>query len=386
MLDTSTVLAKYFSFHLDPGSIKIGVIAVQGMDTVFHFEAKDGGECRAEIHLLEASTNRRILKILIPRRKIRIPLRNVTISHQVFVRRASDTRRTIAKRPLRPLRHGTFLDALILQKITTGAQCKGGILCHFVVGTVPSRVLEEGECECGDVLCGAGVYCRHEFIIEQSVIPMASKAIGITRRLILQPPSHHFLTIKLIPHNVRHRLRHHLIRNISIRGCYRFYRIFRCCQHRLPRAIHAQHFFFGRPIPIIAGSARFLRRMTVEKWKVIAIHSQYMSEFMSDCQEAAFVRFGGSIRGIHGPEANSGISHCGPVQLIVLAIRGKGEGLQLTAALRVILFDFGAEIGSFHGNDDYHEVNVIVHQTVALGSQLHITIGSNVGNGASIYG
>jgi len=166
MLNTFTVFAKYFSFLMHPGSIEVGVIAVQYVNGLAHFEAKDGGVRRAEIHLLKASANRRILKILVPRRKIPIPFRNIAIRHQVFVRRASNARRGIAKRTHRPIRNRSPLNALILQKLAPGAQCKWRILRHRVIGTIPSAILQKGERERRDVLCGARVDGCHKLVVE----------------------------------------------------------------------------------------------------------------------------------------------------------------------------------------------------------------------------
>mmetsp|Transcript_12493 Transcript_12493/g.30540 ORF Transcript_12493/g.30540 Transcript_12493/m.30540 type:complete len:259 (-) Transcript_12493:880-1656(-) len=256
----------------------------------------------------------------------------------MLVWRAPEVARALAKRPIGPYRHLTALYARILQKVASCSQREGGVLGNLVIGHVPTRVLEKGECQGGDVLGRASVDRRHELIVEQSVIPMTSKAIGIPRRLILQPPPDiHPLTVELIPHHVPHRLRHDLVRYIAVGRRHGTNRPLVRRHHRLPRPIHAQHLCLGWSVPIVPFRPWPAGGVVVKEWKVVRVHPQNVRKLVRDRQQTALVSLGGTIGGIHGTEAYPCVPDSRTIELIVLAVGGKGERLELGGRVRGII-------------------------------------------------
>mmetsp|Transcript_28786 Transcript_28786/g.60773 ORF Transcript_28786/g.60773 Transcript_28786/m.60773 type:complete len:252 (-) Transcript_28786:625-1380(-) len=210
---------------------------------------------------------------------------------------------------------------------------------------------------------------------------MTSKAIGITSRLILQPPPHHLPTIKLIPHHIRHRLRHHLIGNISIRRGHRPNGCIVRLQHLPPRSIDTQRLLLRRTVAHIARRTWRPRRVIIKEREIVRVHPENVGEFVCYREQPPLVRFGGPIGGIHRPEANARVPHRGTIELIVLTIRRERQRLELAGRFLLLLArllhegtHFGTEIGPLHGQDDDDQIAIVVDEIVPLGTQFDVAV------------
>ena len=118
------------------------------------------------------------------------------------------------------------------------------------------------------------------------------------RNTHLQSCAFHTSTIELIPDDVPDSLRDDLVCDVSVRVRGLCYRVHGRQRHESSRAVHAQCLHLRWTVPLVTCGARHSGGVAVEVGILVAVHAEYVHEFVRDRQQSTFVRLDRSVGGV----------------------------------------------------------------------------------------